>query len=53
MGRKISKYVEVFKVGLLSRLAYVYDVIFRRLFLVIVMYVFARLADHLRLGRYS
>ncbi len=45
MGRKISKYVEVFKVGLLSRLAYVYDVIFRQLFLVIVMYVFAQLGQ--------
>lgn len=43
MVQKAAKYIEVFKVSLLSRLAYVYDVLFRQLFLVIIMYVFAQL----------
>lgn len=43
MVRKTAKYIEVFKVTLLSKLAYAYDVVFRQLFLVIIMYVFAQL----------
>ncbi len=40
---KAAKYVEVFKVTLLSRLAYIYDVLFRQVFLVVIMYVFVQL----------
>jgi ABC-2 type transport system permease protein len=41
--RRVAKYFEVFKVTLLSNLAYVYDVLARQLFLVIVMFVFFQL----------
>ncbi len=40
---KLGKYAAVFKIALQSKLAYIYDFLFRQLFLVIVMYVFAQL----------
>lgn len=38
-----QKYVEMFRVTLASQLAYVYDVLLRQIFLVIIMFVFAQL----------
>ncbi len=43
MSAKLAKYLEVFKVALLSKTAYIYDFMFRQMFLVIIMYVFAQL----------
>ena len=43
LAAKVAKYLEMFKVTLLSNTAYVYDVLFRQLFLVVVMYVFIQL----------
>lgn len=41
--KKVAKYLEMFKVTLLTNLAYVYDMVARQVFLVIIMYVFVQL----------
>jgi ABC-2 type transport system permease protein len=41
--KSLGKYVEMFKVTLQSSLAYAYDVLFREVFLAIVMFVFVQL----------
>jgi len=38
-----QKYIEMFRVTLASQLAYVYDVLLRQIFLVIIMFVFSQL----------
>lgn len=40
---KAAKYAEMFKVTFLSKTAYIYDLLFRQLFLVVIMYVFIQL----------
>jgi ABC-2 type transport system permease protein len=43
LAAKVAKYAEMFKVTFLSKTAYIYDLLFRQLFLVVVMYVFIQL----------
>lgn len=41
--KKVAKYLEVFKVTLLTPLAYIWDVLARQAFLIVIMYVFVQL----------
>ena len=40
---RMGKYMEMFKVTLASQLAYLYDVLLRQIFLVVIMFIFAQL----------
>ncbi len=42
-GRRLGKYVEMFKITLVGNLVYVQDVLARQVFLIIIMYVFVQL----------
>lgn len=41
--RGLAKYAEMFKVTLLTSIAYAYDVLFRQVFLIVIMFVFVQL----------
>lgn len=41
--RSLAKYAEMFKVTMLTSIAYLYDVLFRQVFLVVIMFVFVQL----------
>jgi len=41
--KRVAKYFEIFKVTLLTPLAYIWDVLARQVFLIVIMYVFVQL----------